>query len=105
MACCGKNVKPTLRPSRRLATEPPCLECVEKHIGVSWTLLGEAFDGYRGRLKAIGNLRLAEEHAQAWPVLHDAIRNARKAFQLRGVMPDWAAIERLIADIRDGKEG
>jgi hypothetical protein len=84
----------------RLASEPSCMECVEKHLGVAQVLAGEVFDGHPGHLKLIGNLRLAEEHSQDWPALHDALREARRGYQSRRTMPDWAALERLAAAIR-----
>lgn len=79
----------------RLASEPSCMECVEKHLGVAQVVAGEVFDGHPGHLKLIGNLRLAEEHSMEWPALHDAIRDARRAYQSRRIMPDWLALEKL----------
>jgi hypothetical protein len=101
MACCGDNIKPTAAHSRGIPSEPPCLECTEKHLGTAEVLLGEVFDGHPGHLKAIGNLRLAEEHSMQWPELHDAIRAARRGYQLRREMPNWAELERMILELHE----
>lgn len=118
MGCCGKHTtaKPgVLTPVPGLPTvtgEIQCLECVEKHVGESvaeierlvgegWIVAGETMDGYPGRLKIIGNLALAEKHARAWPAIHDALRDARKAYQNPPhAMPDWPAIEAIINALR-----
>ena len=81
-------------------TRPSCLECVEKHLGAAWVLLAEHRDGYPHRLRAIGHIHEAEDESQAWPELHDAIREARKAYQQGGTMPDFIAISEQLALLR-----
>lgn len=41
-----------------------------------------------------------EDESQERPDLHAAIRQARKTYQADGTMPDWAAIEALIGQVR-----
>jgi len=53
--------------------------------------------GYPHRLRAIGHLFEAEDESQAWPDLHDTIRNARWAYQRAGRMPDFDALAATIA--------
>lgn len=77
---------------RKQAKRSSCLECVEKHLGAAWVLITEHQNGYPHRLLAIGHLHEAEEESHAWPELHDAIREARKAYQRTGETP---AFERL----------
>jgi hypothetical protein len=43
------------------------------------------------RLRAIGHLHEAEDKLQAFSALHAAIRDARRAYQSNGTMPDWEA--------------
>ena len=76
-------------------TRPSCLECVEKHLGAAWVLLAEHRDGYPHRLRAIGHLHEAEDESQAWPALHNAIRDARKAYQRDGTMVDFPSLALL----------
>lgn len=76
------------------------MECVEKHVSVAYVAAGEVYDGYEGVMKIIGNLRLAEEHSQEWPILHDAIRESRKNFQSKRTMPDWKNLGDLISQAR-----
>ena len=73
-----------------------CLECVEKHVGACYVLLAEERDGYAHRLRAIGHMHEAEDESQAWPSLHDTIRRARKAYQQKGIMPDWGNLQEWI---------
>jgi hypothetical protein len=87
-----------------IATRPSCLECVEKHLGAAYVLLAETRDGYAHRLRAVGHLHEAEDESQTWPALHDAIRNARKAYQAAGAMPDWDALETELGKARDHAE-
>jgi hypothetical protein len=82
-------------------TRPSCLECVEKHLGAAWVLLAEDRDGYPHRLRAIGHLHEAEDESQAWPDLHSAIREARKAYQAKGEMVDFAAIGQGLEALRE----
>ena len=79
-----------------------CIECVEKHLGAAYVLLTELNDlpddpaerhqGFSRRLRAIGHLFEAEDESQEWPDLHNAIRQARKAYQAYGTMPDWETL-------------
>jgi len=79
-------------PSRR-----SCASCCEKHLGAAYVLLAEIRDGYAHRLRAIGHLFEAEDESQAWPELHDAIRDARRAYQAAGAMPDWESLAAMLA--------
>jgi len=81
-------------------TRPSCIECCEKHLGAAYVLLTEAREGYACRLRAIGHLFEAEDESQEWPDLHAAIHEARRAYQASGAMPDWAAIEALVGQVR-----
>jgi len=56
--------------------------------------------GFSRRLRAIGHLFEAEEESQVWPNLRTVIRHARKAYQADDTMPDWAALEALIGQVR-----
>ena len=88
-------------------SRPSCIECCEKHLGAAYVLLTEARDlpagqagGYAYRLRAIGHLFEAEDESQQWPDLHNTIRQARKAYQTNGTMPDWEAIESILDETR-----
>lgn len=81
-------------------TRDSCLECVDKHLGAALILITETRDGYPHRLRAIGHLHEAEDESQAWPELHDAIREARKRFQQIGQVPDFTALEALSTRLR-----
>jgi hypothetical protein len=63
-------------------------------------LLTEYRDGYPNRLLAIGPLFEAEDESQAWPELHDAIRDARRTYQQTGKMPDFNALAAIISKFR-----
>ena len=76
-------------------TRPSCLECVDKHMGAACVLCAELRDGYPYRLRIIGHLHEAEDESQAWPDLHGALRNARKAFQSASVVPDFTVLEQI----------
>jgi len=90
--------QPTAEPTRA-----SCIECTEKHLGAAYVLITEVRDGYAlHRLLAIGHLHEAEDESQAWPELHDAIRAARKSYQQRGVVPDFAHLASLAAAVRAG---
>jgi hypothetical protein len=93
---CGKASKAK---TKLPVTRPSCLECVEKHLGAAWVLLAEYRDGYPHRLRAIGHLHEAEDESQAWPELHRAIREARKAYQAQGKMLDFMALTRVLNHI------
>jgi hypothetical protein len=84
-------------PDTPLVTRASCLECVEKHLGAAYVLLTETRDGYAHRLRAIGHLHEAEDESQEWPELHNAIRAARKAYQINGTMPDWESLAGTMA--------
>lgn len=103
---CPPPGRPVAR-GRRLSREvrPSCLECAEKHLGAAYVLLAETRDGYAYRLRAVGHLFEAEDESQAWPELHDAIRESRVAFQATGQVPDWALFETLMAHFRQGAPG
>lgn len=90
----------TSNEARGLVTRPSCQECVEKHLGAAYVLLAETYDGYAHRLRAIGHLVEAEDESQEWIDLHDAIREARKKFQLHGTMPRWNTLGFLVDKIR-----
>lgn len=81
-------------------TRKSCFECVDKHLGAAIVLITETRDGYPHRLRAIGHLHEAEDESQAWPELHDAIREARKRFQQAGEVPNFAALEALSLRLR-----
>ncbi|HQA92190.1 MAG TPA: hypothetical protein PK316_21245 [Sedimentisphaerales bacterium] len=105
---CG-NCPPLVVPRRAYTpSRPSCIECVEKHLGAAYVLLTEARDrpapsgarqagGYAYRLRAVGHLFEAEDEAQEWPELHATIRDARTHYQAAGEMPDWQALEGLLA--------
>lgn len=77
-------------------TRTSCLECVEKHLGAAWVLLGEVRNGYPYRLLAVGHLHEAEDESQTFPELNRTIRESRKAFQTKGILPDWARLAGLL---------
>ena len=82
-------------------TRPSCIECTEKHLGAAWTLITETRDGYAAhRMRAIGHLHEAEDESQAWPELHNAIRDARKNYQHAGAVPDFPVLAELAAQVR-----
>jgi len=56
--------------------------------------------GFSRRLHAIGHLFEAEDESQQWPDLHNAIRQARKAYQAEGEMPNWDAPAQLLDNLR-----
>jgi hypothetical protein len=75
-------------------TRPSCLECVEKHLGSACVMLSEIESGYPYKLRVIGHLH--EDESQAYPLLHAAIRDARKAYQTEGSVPDFQGLQKLI---------
>lgn len=81
-------------------TRPSCLECVDKHLGAAWVLMAETRDGYDHRLRVIGHLHEAEDESQAFPLLHDAIRAARKDYQQNDVTPPFEVLEQLARRMR-----
>jgi hypothetical protein len=87
-------------PGGPMVTRASCLECVEKHLGAAYVLLTETRDGYAHRLRAIGHLHEAEDESQEWPELHNAIRAARKAYQIDGTMPDWETLAKTSKAVR-----
>lgn len=94
--CAGK----TAARAGAAVTRPSCIECVEKHLGAAWVLIAEHRDGYPHRLRAIGHLHEAEDESQAWQELHNAIREARKAYQQTGAMPDFAVLAQHITPLK-----
>jgi hypothetical protein len=96
-SCCRKTRRGR---AGALVTRPSCLECVEKHLGAAWVLLAEHRDGYATRLRAIGHLFEAEDESQAWPDLHDAIREARRAYQQAGKVPGFTRLALVLARYR-----
>lgn len=93
-------------------TRPSCLDCVEKHLGAALVLMAEKRDGYEYRLRIIGHLHEAEDESQEFNSLHDAIRDARKAWQEGGTVPDWEKLSEKLALLQkncgqdaDGKFG
>lgn len=83
------------------ATRDSCLECVEKHLGSAAILASEVRDGYDEHyILAVGSLDQAAEESQAWPELHNAIREARKAYQSQGIAPDLKSLSKLAGSIR-----
>jgi hypothetical protein len=89
--------------SLRQPTRPSCLDCVEKHLGAAYCLLAETVDGYAHRLRAVGHLYEAQDESQEFITLHDAIRQARRAFQAHETMPDWPRIAALIEEARHAR--
>ena len=59
-------------------------------------------DGDSRLLRVIGHLLEAAEESQEWPELHDAIREARRACQRAGGIPDFEAMAATIAERRSG---
>ncbi len=105
------NCPPLVVPYRGYTpARPSCIECVEKHLGAAYVLLAELNDlpdasraeppSLSRRLRAIGHLFEAEDESQAWPDLHDAIREARRAYQRVGTVPDFDALAALAAQRR-----
>lgn len=98
---CG-NCPPLVVPRRAYTpSRPSCIECVEKHLGAAYVLLTEAREGYAYRLRAVGHLFEAEDEAQEWPELHAAIRDARTHYQAGEQMPDWQALDGMLATQRE----
>ena len=103
---CGQKLADNLEKRRlgplsrlRRVTRPSCIECVQKHLGAAWVLISEHQNGYPHRLLAIGHLHEAEEESQAWPELHTAIREARKAYQQTGETPEFTALAAQITSL------
>ena len=106
-SCCGKAGRRHLGAP---VTRPSCLECVEKHLGAAYVLLTELNDlpddrraqpgRFSRRLRAIGHLFEAEDESQAWPDLHDAIREARRAYQETGRIPNFDALAVVVQRFR-----
>lgn len=94
---CGCGKSSTARTTLAV-TRPSCMECVEKHLGAAWVLLAEYRDGYPFRLRAIGHLHEAEDESQEWPRLHQAIREARKAYQRHGEVVDFQKLTEIIEE-------
>jgi hypothetical protein len=84
---------------------PSCIQCCEKHLGAAYVLLTETRHGYAHRLRAIGHLHEAEDESQEWPELHNAVRQARKNYQAAEEMPDWNALDAMLAEVRGQVRG
>jgi len=117
-----KDCLPLIVPLRSYTpSRPSCIECCEKHLGAAYVLLTELNDlpdppspggsgvagdeasrrqGFSRRLRAIGHLFEAEDESQQWPELHAAIRQARKAYQADGTMPDFEHIATFANAVR-----
>lgn len=98
-SCKGARLVP-VEPPDLPPTRLSCLECVEKHLGAAYVLLTETRSGYAHRLRAVGHLHEAEDESQAWGSLNQAIRAARRAFQVMGLIPDWARLQGLVEAAR-----
>ncbi len=83
-------------------TRPSCIECVEKHLGAAMVLLTEHRDGYPYFMRAVGHLHEAEDESQAWPEVHNAIREARKHLQQTRTPPDFDALSKMVSQVRAG---
>ncbi len=105
------NCPPLVVPRRGYTpARPSCMECVEKHLGAAYVLLAELNDmpderraqpaSLSRRLRAIGHLFEAEDEAQQWPELHAAIREARRAYQSTGAMPEMEPLAAIAAQSR-----
>lgn len=103
MGCC--HDKPIDKNMGMEPTRQSCKECVEKHLGAAWVLLTETREGYGHRLLGIGHLHEAEDESQEWPDLHNAIRVARKEYQMAGTIPPWEALAMMTSLVRDGVVG
>ena len=96
-----KNCPPLVVPPRSYTpTRPSCMLCVEKHLGAAYVLLTESREGYARRLRTIGHLFEAEDESQQWSEIHNAICQARKAYQAGGEIPDWKAFDVMLAELR-----
>jgi len=100
----GCGCRGSIAPPPTTPTRASCLECVEKHIGAAYVLLSESNDGYAHRLRAVGHLHEAEDESQEWTKLHNAVRQARKAYQTENTMPNWRRLDRLIGEVRSRVE-
>jgi hypothetical protein len=68
---------------------------------VRWRAQGSPCrDHHNHRLRAIGHLHEAEDESQEFPDLHAAIREARKAYQTDGTMPDWESLAQAAEAVR-----
>ena len=56
--------------------------------------------GYAYRLRAIGHLHEAEDESQEFPDLYVVIREARKAYQTDGTIPDWKVLAQEAEAVR-----
>jgi hypothetical protein len=81
-------------------TRPSCLECITKHLGAAMVQMAEVRDGYDYEMRIIGHLHEAEDESQAWPEIHDAIRDARKKYYATHQPPDWAKLAAMVSSAR-----
>ena len=94
---CGSKKAVTNMNSRDL--RPSCFECTEKHWFSAWKMMCEIQDGYDFRRRVIGELFQAEDESGAWKELHLFIRNARKEYQQKGIIPNWKESDKLMNEI------
>jgi hypothetical protein len=99
--CKGCDKKPMRITQVETPPRPSCIECVEKHLGAAMVMLAEIHDGYSYRLQFVGHLHEAEDESRQWTQLHDLIRQARKAWQQQGTVPDWERLARTLAEVRN----
>jgi hypothetical protein len=77
----------------------PCLECVVKHLGEADSLIREIADGYDNLIEITGAFRAAELHAERWPQLRAAVREARKRWWESRFTPDWKALNGMVGEL------
>jgi len=63
-----------------------------KHLASVLVPLTETRERYAYRPRNIGHLFEAEDESQEWPQLHAAIREAWKADQADGAVPNWETL-------------
>jgi hypothetical protein len=90
--CCRRKKKT----KEKAMTRVSCLECVEKHLGAAMVLCSEMREGYQYRLLVIGHLHEAAEESQEYTELHNAIQEARKAYQNDNIPPNWELLGTLM---------
>lgn len=96
---CGNAQRETVSYHLNGTTRPSCLRCVEKHVGAALVLIAEEMDGYINYLLIVGHLHEAADESQAWPDLHNAIRDARHEYQERRTFSKIRRIGSLIERI------
>lgn len=86
-------------------TRPSCPICVQKHLGSACVILAEMRDGYDAPgnmhpMLFVGHLNEAADEAQQWPALHNAIREARIAWQMKRIEPDFEKLCAMVEAIK-----